>query len=392
MVETQNDIVAEIHSPIQERSVPEYNILEQRFKKLWYLLSTVTHPSKVQAPNEPREIERSLLGRAVRAELLQKFFALPKSDTERRKQILDEAHIRDEIAHRYLNQGEISVDLPELGRQTSRLLALEPPESQTTPETQDKPPIFFIPGISADIDPVGGLVQELAFMGRKIVVIGYPEASLGKVTPEFARKAAITPNFEPHTTFFKQAIKKLAGEADIELWSYSTGGPIVAEILADPEFQERVSNAVFLAPASCVNQSKLELATGLANEIFAFTRKLKKLPSYSLSSYSLVLGRKTPDLPYQSKNKATVFTAQIDKVCRKSASWERMRVKPGGRIVVWNGEDDRLTTSYKLEKDIQNNPQVLSIKDKKGLHVTPVLEPKRILRDIFTTQQAQAAS
>lgn len=380
-----NEISVELQPPIQERSVPEYNILEQRFNKLWYLIGAVTHPSRVRSagePGGPREIERSLLTRSVRADLLRRFSALPKTDIDGRKLIIAEAHIRDEIARRYLNQGEISVELPGLGQQQSRLLILEPPGSQTTPETEKKPPIYFIPSISSDIDPVGGLVQELAFLGRRVAVIGYPESSLGRTTAEFAKKASQSTSYEPHVSFFKQAIKQIAGEGEIELWSDSTGGPIITEILTDQEFQERVSDAVLLTPASCVDQSRLELAAGLAHEIARFSRGPKRLPSYSL-----VWGRKTPDLPHQDNIKSAVFNAQLDKVCHKSSSWERMQVKQGGRIIIWAGGNDHLTRSYQLEPKVRDNPQVVFLKEEQGFHITPLIEPHRIISDIFAAQE-----
>src|SRR3989344_4500494 len=377
---SMNEAHGELHPPIQETEVPERNLLE-RFDRLWYLVRAATHPSRI--PGEPREINRSLLNRNVRADLLRRYYELPKTDPAGRKRIIAEAHIRDEIARRYLNQGEITVNLPDLGPQTSRLLILDPPEAQTTLETEKKPPIYLIPSISADIDPVGGLAQELAFMGRKVVVIGYPESSLGRTTAEFADKASRSPNYEPHVTFFKCALRQVAPEGEIELWADSTGGPIVSEILNDQAFQKRVSQAVLFSPASSVDQSRMELAAGLAYEIGGFSGMLGRLPAYSL-----VWGRKTPDLPHQDKIKSAIFNAQLDKVCRKAKSWQQMKVKEGGKIVIWAGKNDRLTRSYELEQEVSDNPQVVFLKEEQGLHVTPLIEPQRILRDISAAQKS----
>ena len=65
-----------------------------------------------------------------------------------------------------------------------------------------------------------------------------------------------------------------------------------------------------------------------------------------------------------------------------------MKVKEGGKIVIWAGKNDRLTRSYELEQEVSDNPQVVFLKEEQGLHVTPLIEPQRILRDISAAQKS----
>lgn len=166
-------------------------------------------------------------------------------------------------------QEEVKVNLEGLGEQMARFVVLTPPEGRKTPETDSKPPIFLIAGISNDLESMGMLPQEIAFQGRKVITIAYLESWHGNVTDAFRKSAEELQTFELHTSFFKEAIKKirensavkeqLGDFSQIELWGWSAGALMVTEILEDPSFQEMISNAVIIAPASCVDQENIKI-------------------------------------------------------------------------------------------------------------------------------------
>lgn len=379
----------EISSPKQERCVPEYNLLEQKFNRFFYMIGRVTHPSiAVRKKEMPEEgIERSLLTRAVRADLLRRLEAIPKSDKETRKQIFKEAHDRDEIAKRYLNQGEITINLSSLGEQKARYVVIEPP-SQETSETKTQPTIFLIPAWSNDIDPVGSLVQELAFSGRRVITVGYPESSLGKITKEYADNASQSSNYEPQSSFFKEAVKHFASQyGQIELWGFSTGGPIAAEMLIDSGFQKLITNAVLLAPAGSVTQLALQLITGIGREVGLCLTKFGKLAKYSLAS-PVVRNRKIPKDPEQEELKKRVSNNLLSKICRKEDVWPNLRVQEGGRIIIWSGGRDQITKSSRAKEDFEQNPQISIISDPEGSHATPLLDPHYVIQQVFEKQKS----
>lgn len=374
-----SEIVEGVSVPIQEKSVPEINLIE-KLDRLFYAAGKVTRPSRFGKSQEtPEGLERSLLSRTARATLLAKLEAIPKNDREKRQEIIKEAKFRDEIARQYLNQGEVTVNLPGLGEQTARFVVIEPPRSLVTKETKAKPAIFLIPGISNDIDSVGSLVQEIAFLGRKVIVVGFPESYMGKVSSEFVNAVQKSKNYQPHTTFFKTAATKLLGVVDnIELWGFSTGAPITAEILADPEFQKRTTNTVLLSPASSVNQSKLQLNLGIIKEIVRLAKNFGRLPKYSLT-----WGRKTPDREEQKQLKQNFYKSLLDKVRRESDFWRIMKVKDTGKIVIVSGKRDQMTRSSAAISKFSKNPQAEIVDFPDGSHVTPLVESQKVLTEVF---------
>lgn len=372
----------EKETPVQEKFVPEINLIE-KFDRLFCAVKAVTHPSRFgRSEDVPEGMERSLLSRKIRAELLRKLESIPKNDREARKKVLDEAHIRDEIAKQYLRQGEITIDLPGLGGQTARYVEIVPPNTLKTLGTESKPPIFLIPGISNDIDSVGALLQEIAFYGRRVITVAFPESHMGRVTPSFALAARKSSDYEPHVSFYKQVIKTFFGEnSKLELWGFSAGAPVSAQILTDPEFQKRTTDAVFLCPGSSVNQTKRELYSGLVSEIVGFSRRFGKLAKLSVTH-----GRKTPEEVGQRELKKQIFNSLLEKVCRRFDFWKQAKVEAGGKIIVVSGRKDQITTSSKAIKKFLQNPQITILDLPSGSHATPLIEPHAILGMVFENQ------
>ncbi len=377
---------ADIKEAIQEKSVPELNELEQNLvisnKYFYEKIGAVTHPSVVRKDGDV--FERSLLTRAIRAELVEKFYSIPKSDKKGRQEVIQEAKEREQIARAYLKQGDVLINLPELGMQKAKYVVIDPPESRKTSEYESKPPILLIPGISNDIDPVGGLAQEIAFMGRRAIVVAYPESTLGEITAEFAEESSRSRTYEPHVSFYKEVIKKFKEKGSLEvgeLWGLSAGGPIAAKILTEEEYQQLFSNAVLLTPGGTYTQKKHQLVSGILDELSA----LKEKPELA-AKYSLVLRRKESDKRGQGKLKRKVMLSLINKVCQKADFWDKARVREGGKIIVFSAGKDNITKSAQAEDELKKNPQITVINDPTATHITPLVEPQRVLKKIFKAQ------
>lgn len=376
----------EITPTTQEHAVPEGNLIAN-LSRLARAFRLITNRSHIRIGNQDTNSERPLSLRTQRAQLYDKFRHVPKSDREARQRILSEAHDRDEIARQYLTQGEVKVNFPGLGGQAARYTIINPPEGRRTAEGAGKPPIVLIPGISNDIDCVGALAQEIPFMGRVVIVVGMPESQMGRVTPEFAKAAAESASFALHADFFKAAINSMPGGYDqIELWGHSAGGPIIAEILNDPEFQGKVTDAVLLNPASCAAITPRELNLGVLNELRNFGRNFSK--------YTLTMGTDSaiPQGPVQKELKKAVSAAMLKKVCSISERWKQARVIEGGKIVVYSGQEDQLTRSYEIFNGVSQdrlkevNPQLEVIDDPNGFHSTVLTQPQRIISQVFVRQ------
>jgi hypothetical protein len=338
-----------------------------------YRSGTVTHPSRIKGS----ETDRSLPLRAIRADLYKSYKAQVREGAalrEAREAIVEEGKKRDRIETQYLQQSEVVVTMPDLGKQHARLLIIEPEEINPPVEQETRPPVVLIGSISSDVEPSHSLIHELAHRGKKVIVVGYPESSLGQVTEEFAQAAEKSETYEPHITFFKTIIEHITKEDPVELWGVSTGCPIIGEMLMDEKFRQKVASAVLLAPASSIDQSQRQMIGGTLNEFAKFISQVG-----DLAKWPFIWGRKKPQAPEQGAIKNRVFNSLTNKVCHQFPHWDKVAVREGGKIVVWSGGKDQMTKSYQAEDQFSANPQITVVHDEKGTHTSPFTEPPRII-------------
>lgn len=368
---------SEIYPPtiIAEKDVPEKNLLEN-FDRLFYGLGYVASKSKRNG------FERSLALRAERAQLFKQAKNTP--NREERRQIIKEANDRDVIFQNYLEQRQIWINMGNLGEQSSRYVDLLPPQERK--KEVEEPPIVIITGISNDIDCVGALARELPMRGRRTIVIGYPESFMGHVTPEFVEAVKASPTFEPHTAYYKAAIEQILPSGDYELWGYSTGGPIVSQMLHDKDISDRVTDAVLLSPASVVTQSMPEFGKGLMHEISEIKKKFPQIPKYTFST-----GRKRDEDSAHLSLRKDVSGALLSRVLTGMDLWKDARVKENGKITVISPTGDDTTKCYKVfnkenELELQNeNPQIRVI-NIPGTHITSLVDPESVLDKLWSTE------
>lgn len=374
------DSMTEIGPEVQEASEPVGNLMSV-FEKIYYAGGMITSPSRfARATAQPEGKERPLFLRAKRAQLYKNFTAL--STKEERQNIIKEAHQRDDIAKQSLNQRELKVTLPDWGEQRARVVTIMPPESSRTEATFTKPPILLIPGISNDIDCVAGMMHEIAMLGRRVIVIGYPESYKGQTTTAFAEAVGRNASYTPHVAFFKAALQHFFKENEnMELWGYSTGAAIAGLILNDADYQRRTDNAVFICPVSCVNQSVANIKLGAFNEL-KYIAHLGKMPSLSWTTES-----KIPRSEEQKNLRKQIFKALLKRVTQRYDFWKHVRVKDGGNIIVVSGRNDKMSKSYLVNEEFSQYPQTKVLDLIKGYHTTPGVESERILSLIFNLQR-----
>lgn len=353
--------------------MPEKNLLED-WSWLFYAVGQVTHFSRIRTghtsdagPIRPLEL------RAQRAELLDEFYSF-RSRQDRQK-ILDKAKLLDEIAQRYLRQSDVSVELPHLGMQRAKFLRIEPVGSV------GGSPIVLLPGISNDLEPMSGLIRELVSRGKTVICVGYPEASLGLVTREFVAATVTSSTFEPHVAFFGAVIKKILEQhPEIEIWGFSTGAPIAAEVLADHQIQRVTTRAVFLSPAAVVEQTPQSVLLGIASEMKYLLAKFSRLPRYPF-----VWGKKTSEPESLSQDKVCVFNALLSKVSHYQPVWAGARIQENGEMLLVSGGRDDLTKSRRALTQLrQANPRIKIVEFLKATHITPLVEPQAFVERILS--------
>lgn len=360
--------------------VPENNLLN-RFDQYYFSRSQITkgHSQEWQRAHPTARI-RPLLARSKRAELLKKFWQTEADDKNARRAIYQEARQRDRILNEYLNQTDLAVNLPTLGEQKVKFARLTPPENLKI----NKAPIVLLGGISNDLDPMASLAWEAAFQGREIIMIGYPESTQGSITKEFADAVERGNPFSIHADFFKKAIETIlppdenGNYPEFELWGYSTGGPIGAEMLNDPDFIKRVKDAIFICPASAITQSPRRFKLGLARE----AGKAILTRFNSLALYSFVQPRKSEKDP----DKDRVYNKLMHDILYTQKAYRTARVREGGKILVVSGDHDFVTKSAQGENAFRENPNIDFLNIPGGTHLTPLIDAEHTIRHIFAAK------
>lgn len=324
--------------------------------------------------------------RRERRQLAEEVKTTPKSQ---RKSIIMDAHARDDLAEKFLHsQQEIRVDMGDLGEQMARFVVLTPPEGRKTEETDSKPPIFLISGISNDLENMGMLPQEIAFQGRKVVTIAYPESWQGNVTDEFRKKAEESSTLEPHVSFFKKAIElirqnpvaktKIGEHEKIELWGFSAGALMVSEMLTDESFNKNVSNAAIIAPASNSDRGTMSAYFDVFKDQMRtfftdFKNTAKMNPSIRTKiKYNIV----------KTDRAHKTFQSLERKVLKKHNWWEQdMGVSEGGKIAVVSYESDFQAQTRRVESEIAQNPNIELIR-LPGTHETAKIQSETLIKAI----------
>lgn len=367
--------------------LPEYvNRLshESTIKRVLNSSQDETEDINVQVSPRPKALKR------VREEILQKVKNTPKLDTEARRALIVEGHERDRLAEEFIsNQQEVRVDMGEFGEQMARFVVLNPSEGRKTEETDLKPPIFLISGISNDLESMGMLPQEIAFKGRKVITIAYPESWHGNVTDAFGKAAEDSQTFEPHVSFFKQAIEnirqmpdvksRLGEHEQIELWGYSAGALMVSEMLTDKDFSQKISNAVIIAPASNVDRENVKSAglDILNDQLKTYLSDFKNTAKMNPNIRAKI--EYTQD--FRNRQLKT-FNALAAKVLRKYNWWEQdMKVADGGKIAVVSYASDSQAQTTRVENEIKQNSNLELLK-LPGTHGTPKIEPETLINAV----------
>lgn len=328
-----------------------------KLEKIFYNKKIITCPSFTV--DGDKQYQRPLFLRNIRAEIF-----LEEDNT--RKARLEEARLRDEINKQYLNQKDFETDMGVLGKNKSKYVILEP-KIKT-----DECPVFFIPGISNDIDCVGSLISEIAYQGRKVICLAHPESYQGSVSKNFAKRVEESTSYQPHTEFFKRGIKSLVGENKFELWGLSLGGGFAQELMLDSEISQKVKKSVLICPSNMATITRSSYNKGLLND---FYHLLKKDNFHRLPSWSFTHGPK----PYRNE----IMDALGKKAAKPFTDWQKIKNK----TLLIIGENDYITNGVNADFDnILKNRNITTVIFPNFIHATPILHSQKVLKYINAHQ------
>ncbi len=374
---------------VLEAQEPIGNLVE-KLNGYFYARGQVTREARFgHSEQVPNGQQYPLFARSRRADLYHRIAEIRAEDDSRghsesraaASALLQEAHNLDDVLRQYLTQSELHVPMTALGEATSKHIHLKPPDPQKNDQSSQEmiptlPPIFLIGGIANDVECVGNLAVELALRGREVHVVGYPDSYNGSVSSAFAEAVNRDEAFGPHAEYFAQALQHTIPSGEVEVWGYSTGCPIAAQVLAQhPDIAQRTKQATLIAPASTHDQSTLSVKLGVVRDIGFVRTQAGLLPNMSWTT-----GRRdgVESEEHEASRKQS-FGGLLYRVARKSPHWSGMRVAEGGHIAVVSGGKDEVVKSYKGVGVFGShaNARVISLPD--AHHATAIVQPTVVL-------------
>jgi hypothetical protein len=262
------------------------------------------------------------------------------------------------------NQRDVVLESPEFGKVGCRVAEImaTSKNKEIKPE-DDEPLIFYIGGYSTDIESIIPMLLELPLSGRDVIGAGYPDSQAGTVSQKFLDKVKESDSLEAHAKFYKEVVrefrKKYPGRK-IELMGQSTGALIVADMLSDISFSDEVDRATIIGSAGSTEMSK-------SRQRREFVKEGSAMPKDRWLSYSSVWGMNDRTgldndpvtMKMQKDLRGKVSSEVTSRTNRSQRSYDSMRVKPGGKILIVTGGKDNVTKDYERfnEKTIVGHDQ-----------------------------------
>lgn len=322
MVEQYTGTTDTAKKPV-EMPVNEVAHVLDNLTNLYYRLGWATARSRAGGKNQfPGQYDRSLWVRVRRAELLEELAAGKIT----KKAAVTHGKRLDSADRQFATQSIASIDMGELGEQKAEKVELFiPKDGEDEEKARNKPPIFIIPAYSGDLYGIEPLLKEAAIAsGRRVISVATPESHGGEANEKLEKAIVESQTMDPYVDFFKKAIDTFVGqESEVELWGYSTGGVVMAEILTDSRYQDRVINAVAIAPAGCVEQSPKELNWGVLRELPGLVAQKARS-----AGMSVVTSPKQPVEVNMRQRRKTISKAVMERmVLKASNAWDTAKVR-----------------------------------------------------------------
>lgn len=237
--------------------------------------------------------------------------------------------------------------------------------------------------------------------GDKVYVIGQPDGDSGSMTPQFADavfgdanppnidlfKKFQPPTYKPHTEYFRAMIHALiAPNEQFDLYAHSAGSMYAKNLLQDPSFSNRVTNAVLLNPAGAANfDTRFPFLFRTLAKIRLAWPVLFDLRHLARSTYEIDKDEKlrTPSNRFRDRVRLAIQGGSH----WRQPGWDTMHVN-GGNIILYVGAHDGMTDGRQFAKfitpRIEAKPtQTILEYDSIGHHTTLNTHPERVLDAIF---------
>lgn len=286
------------------------------------------------------------------------------------------------------NQREMVIDSPDLGRVGCRSVEILAKKKENIPVEDQEPLVIYIGGWGTDLESIIPMLLELPLNGRDVIGLSMPDSLAGILSDKFLEKAKASPSLEAHADFYKELVREIRKNnpgRKIELMGQSTGSLVVADMLNDNSFSDEVDRATLIASAGAVDMPKIVQQVHYIFEgVGMLARKRSLMYSY-VSGMSDRSGLETDEeeIKKQDELRSKVWDEVKARTPVTQKSYDTMRVKEGGKILVVTGGKDQTTKDYERfnEATVKNSDQLEILHNPEGKHqdtntLADVLVPK----------------
>lgn len=337
-----------------------------------YEKGSVTRQSLLNGSRQEGGVRRPLSDRTERAEDFKKIMKLRSEicpDVVEIDGIINRAKEREKIHRAFLKPNPISVDMGELGIQSTIYMHIK-----TDTTNINKNPIFIYAGVGNGADGLGILPHRIAQeTNQEVFMIAQPDSCEGNITDEFAEAVRTSKKFEPHVNFFKLVTQKILEENGFEkfdLCGVSAGAIIASEIIKDKELSQKIEKKNLIVPPGLTKLSLRDIPKRLKMQLDTI-REQKK--SGNLSKKMVTNIETVAKERRRIKSQKKSFNAMCLKLIQEYPWWRDLE---DTRVII--AKNDAVTFGIKNIAKIKANPK-LSMEIIDGGHEIMATEPEKVI-------------
>lgn len=231
-----------------------------------------------------------------------------------------------------------------------------------TMQLDDQPslPVIIIGGATSGPTVTKSTAEAFAlqYPNRDVYVIGYPDSSQSKISPDLPEKLREHGNLATYTKINKDVLLKMGFES-FDLVGISMGGGIVLQAAKDTEFARKINNLIAISPTSIQDtKGKKKTSFDFARELLYMRRHPRQWlrvpqvqPGYKLGSHKgMGLGITSEILRHKSlssddlanlhvQGRLIILTAEkdvlisCDQIKQETAAANKKRMESGKRPI-----------------------------------------------------------
>lgn len=263
-----------------------------------------------------------------------------RKDQTKLKEINQKTRLWDEFDRQFQIPKELEID-----GNITHYVDISIPGLAEKLNREKEPPVIVFCAYAGDHFGVEALIREIVLSGRRVLCFDWPEATMGKTTPEFVSLVQNCLPYQAHANVSQKVIEQILPNQEFDAVGYSGGAAVAAVLAQNPQIGSQIRHLIAIAPPSTVDRGLLKkknlwLKLGFIKEIVPALLNLSKL-----TDSGLVIDN--PPNKANSNRRNTITRSWFNWIPHKVELFNNLR-NTGNTIVV-SGKYDNLTNSTKAD-------------------------------------------